>query len=168
MNPLKSIISKLYSLNSLLFLIIPVIIIACSNNNLGSSKNNVKFAHEVFQKQVGHLVNDKFVIDLPAQEIMDMYVKYNNSLNRDYVGSKFEIITGQEGNFFRFYNKDGSATTFELNKQIGGYVINSTISCTTKTCSNTSGCIPSLGNKCSKCTGDCEKTVTADLSSVSE
>ncbi len=71
-----------------------------------------------------------------------------------------EIVTAKNNYYLVF---QGSGYTTKLALVIKNMNLSAAaISCTTKSCSSTSGCTPDwLGRSCSQCSGDCEKVTSS-------
>ncbi len=130
----------------------------------------VLFAQSGRSQIIGHLDSQgNAIIDANIPTMMaHLQSVLSQVSNINVVFTSVGIIQVQDENGENYYCirfTDGeTSTTLPLQVLSGGNgtSLNAThISCTTKGCSQTDGCVPNLwGTKCTKCDSDCTKTTT--------
>lgn len=86
--------------------------------------------------------------------------------------NSINIVLGADNNYYAVATGSqytSTSTVVVVGNDIYAYMTNNyTITCTSKDCSQTSGCIPTDGGKCTNCSGDCTKTTTMGGSIMSQ
>ncbi|ADX68525.1 hypothetical protein [Weeksella virosa] len=164
---------KKHYLKTFFFYLFLAFIFSCSSDDIKNKNSlqdeiNSKAESSIIGKKIASIKNGNIrllasdtSINKGVKNLIDPSDQNNISYNRS------TIVNIDNMYYLRSYSNDGLVTTTlleeeeesnngEVNLLVAG------ISCTSKACSGTNGCVPNANKKsCSSCLGDCTKTVTS-------
>lgn len=125
--------------------------ISCEKNDSPPNENS---------SVVGNIINGELTLGVDKKSELN---KWEKSLAKEGIDANLDdvMLFTANGNHYMRATGNGLTSTTLLRVGDGGTLYSLGITCTSKVCATTSGCVPIDSKRCSSCwSGDCTKTVS--------